>query len=1064
MSVTGASNRFCDQCGAVLKPESKFCSACGAKVASAGIATTTTSPPIALPPMPDHLLPIGVTLRDVEAEGSKGEQHVSVNFMAEFALPSEASIDCVSFSELVFDGSGQALACNVASVIRREPDDGCEQPGGIWSVPGDSIHADPNGARVVSAVTGYRYETHALGGFVAPARDTPAQRIASASGTGLTLLGGSMAWGPDDDEDHRRELLHLRCAFQNASASTVAHAALTASWRNKAGHAHNEELASFGGVLPGSFVHCHRQFDPGETPVGEIVLELNSAVAVAFGSVQANGLQLRLTEADEGSDSHDEEDESDGDEDDSDDDGDVLVAEWDDEDFVPPITAAWWEKQKGGRLMCRYFYAWTTLGDGKIAGRFGGYEGGGCTEEYFFYARFEGRDLVEFKREGPEEDPVAGDEYDFYSLSDEIQSAADECFDWIKYWNGRNDEGVPTGYMRKSAKEYPIIEWADNGDAYLWPEDPEDRLPLIMAMQPYVPTTARPGWDFEDADLERAIRTISWRADAGRSSVGNALDDDNGGNSAGLASGSGSRPSSASNKPVMVMGWEDCGEDRFRCRWLYLWKELGNDRIAGWFGGYAGGGTFVYETFFAEFKGKRLSRFVFDMNDQVSGDECSLADLPDAQTIEQAAFECESLKSEWLDEDAYEDDELILRLERLPELRRAGDMAYLDPADPADAIGRKIAAMSRLCGMNASPKWPSVEVDESEADDEDDESDDEGSYHDDSEEAAEICLNIAAEAGTGKCLWFYAWKALEDDRIAGRVAGSDYKRGSAYRGGFIARFDGDEVVELFVRGGEGSELSWEDVDYSDAVAGGTLNCRNLPHDAKRAQDVCAWALVDWMDVGIWEDDQSSYENRIDDARHAEMEAVGKGLIYKQGDQTRFPTLKRLVHDALLARLTSSSSTAASKKTESRAEPAVYERDAGSRVEALVTAARKEIWSKEFYFAPSIPAKKLANALKSMAPGVREDEVILLIDSTVFGSASDGMLLTREALHVKNIAESARRAPIAAIKSVSIRAGGMLTTANLMLNGTPFFDFGGIDKDSMKNLAEMLQLHLADAMS
>ena len=52
----------------------------------------------------------------------------------------------------------------------------------------------------------------------------------------------------------------------------------------------------------------------------------------------------------------------------------------------------------------------------------------------------------------------------------------------------------------------------------------------------------------------------------------------------------------------------------------------------------------------------------------------------------------------------------------------------------------------------------------------------------------------------------------------------------------------------------------------------------------------------------------------------------------------------------------------------------------------------------FLFTPAIPQKKVRNAIKSYAPDVSESEVLLLLDTTVFGSAKDGLLLTSDALY------------------------------------------------------------------
>ena len=57
---------------------------------------------------------------------------------------------------------------------------------------------------------------------------------------------------------------------------------------------------------------------------------------------------------------------------------------------------------------------------------------------------------------------------------------------------------------------------------------------------------------------------------------------------------------------------------------------------------------------------------------------------------------------------------------------------------------------------------------------------------------------------------------------------------------------------------------------------------------------------------------------------------------------------------------------------------------------------------EYYTYGSIPQKKYAGAVRSYAPGVSYDDVLGLVDTTVFGGGERGMLLTREGIYLKEI--------------------------------------------------------------
>lgn len=61
-----------------------------------------------------------------------------------------------------------------------------------------------------------------------------------------------------------------------------------------------------------------------------------------------------------------------------------------------------------------------------------------------------------------------------------------------------------------------------------------------------------------------------------------------------------------------------------------------------------------------------------------------------------------------------------------------------------------------------------------------------------------------------------------------------------------------------------------------------------------------------------------------------------------------------------------------------------------------------------YLAPDIPLKKLSAALASYGGDTQPEEVILLVDDTVFGSATEGFMLTRNKLFYKELALSPRR--------------------------------------------------------
>ncbi|HPR34506.1 MAG TPA: hypothetical protein PKY64_02440 [Anaerolineaceae bacterium] len=73
----------------------------------------------------------------------------------------------------------------------------------------------------------------------------------------------------------------------------------------------------------------------------------------------------------------------------------------------------------------------------------------------------------------------------------------------------------------------------------------------------------------------------------------------------------------------------------------------------------------------------------------------------------------------------------------------------------------------------------------------------------------------------------------------------------------------------------------------------------------------------------------------------------------------------------------------------------------------------------FLFTPAIPQKKVRNAIKSYAPDASESEVLLLLDTTVFGSAKDGLLLTSDALYAHPLLGKATKVFFKEIVSITL---------------------------------------------
>lgn len=71
--------------------------------------------------------------------------------------------------------------------------------------------------------------------------------------------------------------------------------------------------------------------------------------------------------------------------------------------------------------------------------------------------------------------------------------------------------------------------------------------------------------------------------------------------------------------------------------------------------------------------------------------------------------------------------------------------------------------------------------------------------------------------------------------------------------------------------------------------------------------------------------------------------------------------------------------------------------------SIVTGEYKDVFSQDVYIAPDIPEKKLNGAIKSIANNdIMPNKVLLVYDSTLFGGAGEGILVSKDALYHKTL--------------------------------------------------------------
>lgn len=123
------------------------------------------------------------------------------------------------------------------------------------------------------------------------------------------------------------------------------------------------------------------------------------------------------------------------------------------------------------------------------------------------------------------------------------------------------------------------------------------------------------------------------------------------------------------------------------------------------------------------------------------------------------------------------------------------------------------------------------------------------------------------------------------------------------------------------------------------------------------------------------------------------------------------------------------------------------------IQEILATYRSSISDDKILFSPHIPRKKLTNAISEFGGSDDVEDVLALVDNTVFGNAKDGLLLTRSALHVHNMMEAPFHVLLGDIKDVQFQEG--LLESVLTINGTYVFRSNMAKKSNAALFAEML---------
>ena len=121
-----------------------------------------------------------------------------------------------------------------------------------------------------------------------------------------------------------------------------------------------------------------------------------------------------------------------------------------------------------------------------------------------------------------------------------------------------------------------------------------------------------------------------------------------------------------------------------------------------------------------------------------------------------------------------------------------------------------------------------------------------------------------------------------------------------------------------------------------------------------------------------------------------------------------------------------------------------------------------------FLAPQIPMNKILGAMSYLPPRTKPEEVLLLVDETVFGQGKNGLCLTTQGIYFKEAFANANVYPMKAITSVGYSMG--MLSKQLVINSTAKVTLAQPEKAGLRLLADFLnqycELHKtqADALS
>ncbi len=127
------------------------------------------------------------------------------------------------------------------------------------------------------------------------------------------------------------------------------------------------------------------------------------------------------------------------------------------------------------------------------------------------------------------------------------------------------------------------------------------------------------------------------------------------------------------------------------------------------------------------------------------------------------------------------------------------------------------------------------------------------------------------------------------------------------------------------------------------------------------------------------------------------------------------------------------------------------------VEIIRSYSQKFPGSKVFT-SPDIPSKKLKNAIKAYAHELSEEDVLFLMDTTIFGSAKDGLLMNEDTLYIHRAFADRMKIAIKDIQSISLEEddAAELELMDIHVNDPQLRSIAILNETEARSFAQMLQ--------